>query len=63
MPSFWTLLVFLLLFSWMGLVGVVRAEFLRARNLDYVRAARALGVGDARDHVRATSCPTPWSRR
>jgi microcin C transport system permease protein len=34
------------LFSWMGLVGVVRAEFLRARNFDYVRAARALGVSD-----------------
>ncbi|MCX8133837.1 MAG: ABC transporter permease [Roseococcus sp.] len=47
-PSFWTLLVFLLLFSWMSLVGVVRAEFLRGRNLDYVRAARALGVTDAR---------------
>ena len=38
----------MLLFSWMGLVGVVRTEFLRARNLDFVRAARALGVGDAR---------------
>ena len=36
----------LLLFSWMALVGVVRAEFLRARNLEYVRAARALGVSD-----------------
>lgn len=47
-PSFWTLLVFLLVFSWMGLVGVVRAEFLRGRNLDYVRAARALGVSDGR---------------
>ncbi|TCZ60937.1 ABC transporter permease [Roseicella aquatilis] len=47
-PSFWTLLIFLLLFSWMGLTGVVRAEFLRGRNLDYVRAARALGVSDAR---------------
>jgi len=34
----------MLLVSWMSLVGVVRAEFLRARNLDYVRAARALGV-------------------
>src|SRR5690606_28033571 len=45
-PGFWTLLILLLLFSWMGLVGVVRAEFLRARNLDYVRAARALGVGN-----------------
>ena len=47
-PSFWILLVFLLLFSWMGLTGVVRAEFLRGRNLDYVRAARALGVSDTR---------------
>ncbi len=46
-PSFWTLLIFLLLFSWMGLTGVVRAEFLRGRNFDYVRAARALGVSDA----------------
>ena len=36
----------MLLFSWTGLVGVVRAEFLRARNFDYVRAARALGVSD-----------------
>ena len=42
-PGFWTLLILLLLFSWMALVGVVRAEFLRARNFDYVRAARALG--------------------
>jgi microcin C transport system permease protein len=45
-PSFWTLLGIMLLFSWMALVGVVRAEFLRARNFDYVRAARALGVGN-----------------
>ena len=43
-PSFWWLLGLMLLFSWMSLVGVVRAEFLRARSLDYVRAARALGV-------------------
>jgi microcin C transport system permease protein len=43
-PGFWVLLVFLLLFSWMSLTGVVRAEFLRGRNLEYVRAARALGV-------------------
>jgi len=43
-PSFWWLLGLMLLFSWMSLVSVVRAEFLRARNLDYVRAARALGV-------------------
>jgi microcin C transport system permease protein len=45
-PTFWVLLIFLLLFSWMNLTGVVRAEFLRGRNLDYVRAARALGVSD-----------------
>jgi microcin C transport system permease protein len=43
-PNFWWLLGILLLFQWMGFVGVVRAEFLRARNLDYVRAARALGA-------------------
>ena len=47
-PTFWVLLIFLLLFSWTGLTGVVRAEFLRGRNLDYVRAAKALGVSDAR---------------
>ena len=46
-PNFWWLLGLMLLFSWMGLVGVVRAEFLRARNFDYVLAARALGVGNA----------------
>jgi microcin C transport system permease protein len=45
-PNFWWLLGLMLLFSWMALVGVVRAEFLRARNFDYVRAARALGVGN-----------------
>ncbi|MSP48238.1 MAG: ABC transporter permease [Alphaproteobacteria bacterium] len=43
-PTFWWLLGLMLLFSWMSLVGVVRAEFLRARNFDYVRAARALGL-------------------
>ena len=47
-PGFWTLLGVLALFSWTSLVGVVRAEFLRARNFDYVRAAKALGMGDAR---------------
>jgi microcin C transport system permease protein len=47
-PGFWTLLGLLLLFSWMGLVGVVRAEFLRGRNFDYVRAARALGMPNMR---------------
>jgi microcin C transport system permease protein len=45
-PGFWTLLLVLLLFSWTALVPVVRAEFLRARNFDYVRAARALGMND-----------------
>jgi microcin C transport system permease protein len=45
-PGFWVLLIFMLVFSWMALTGVVRAEFLRGRNLDYVRAARALGVRD-----------------
>lgn len=43
-PKFWWLLAIMLLFSWMHLVAVVRAEFLRARSLDYVRAAEALGV-------------------
>ncbi len=47
-PGFWTLLGILVLFSWTSLVGVVRAEFLRARNFDYVRAARALGMPDSR---------------
>jgi len=51
-PSFWVLLIFLLLFSWMTLTGVVRAEFLRARNIDYVRAAKALGVADMRIMLR-----------
>ena len=45
-PSFWWLLGLLLLFSWTQLVRVVRAEFLRTRNFDYVRAARALGASD-----------------
>ena len=51
-PNFWWLLGLMLLFSWMALVGVVRAEFLRARNFDYVRAARALGVRTAVIMVR-----------
>jgi len=45
-PNFWWLLGIMLLFSWMNLVDVVRAEFLRGRNLEYVRAARALGLSD-----------------
>ncbi len=47
-PNFWILLGILTLFSWTALVGVVRAEFLRARNFEYVRAARALGVSNRR---------------
>lgn len=45
-PSFWVLLGILLLFSWVALVGLVRAEFLRGRNLEYIQAARALGVSN-----------------
>jgi microcin C transport system permease protein len=45
-PNFWWLLGLMLLFSWTSLVDVVRAEFLRARNFDYIRAARALGMPD-----------------
>ena len=45
-PSIWLLLILLSLFGWMGLSDYVRAEFLKGRNLDYVRAARALGVGN-----------------
>src|SRR6056297_2385218 len=57
--SFWLLVVITVLFGWMALVGVVRAEFLRARNLEYVRAAKALGVGkltlQAKQNLQA-----PW---
>jgi len=47
-PGFWTLLGILLLFEWVNLVGVVRAEFLRARNFEYVKAARALGLSHSK---------------
>jgi microcin C transport system permease protein len=47
-PGFWTLLGVLLLFHWVYLVGVVRAEFLRGRNFEYIMAARALGLSDAK---------------
>ena len=47
-PSFWWLLGVMLLFNWMTLVDLVRAEFLRGRNLEYVRAARALGLSNPR---------------
>jgi microcin C transport system permease protein len=45
-PGFWVLMTILLLFSWVALVGVVRAEFLRGRNFEYINAARALGVSN-----------------
>ncbi|WP_075181274.1 microcin C ABC transporter permease [Pantoea sp. 1.19] len=51
-PSFWWLLGITVLFGWMALVGVVRAEFLRTRNFDYIRAAQALGVSDSRIMLR-----------
>tara|TARA_A100001388_G_C28744030_1_gene488448 strand:- start:408 stop:1430 length:1023 start_codon:yes stop_codon:yes gene_type:complete len=51
-PSFWILLLIMLLFSWMALEGVVRAEFLRARNFEYVKAAKALGVSDWKIMIR-----------
>ncbi|MGB5093561.1 MAG: ABC transporter permease [Parvibaculum sp.] len=47
-PNFWILMGILLLFSWVALVGVVRAEFLRGRNFEYVKAARALGLSDSK---------------
>ena len=46
--GFWTLLLIMLFFSWPSLVGVVRAEFLRTRNFEFVKAAKALGVGNLR---------------
>jgi microcin C transport system permease protein len=45
-PTFWWLLGLMLLFSWLALVGVVRAEFLRGRNFEYIMAARALGLSN-----------------
>ena len=51
-PTFWSLLIILLLFSWSELTGVVRAEFLRARNFEYVKAARAIGVSNFRIILR-----------
>lgn len=51
-PNFWWLLGIMLLFSWMSLVSVVRAEFLRGRNLDYVKAAKALGLNDRTIMIR-----------
>ncbi|OUS07033.1 ABC transporter permease [Gammaproteobacteria bacterium 42_54_T18] len=51
-PNFWWLLGIMLLFSWMSLVRIVRAEFLRGRNLDYVKAAKALGLDDKTIMIR-----------
>jgi microcin C transport system permease protein len=48
LPTFWSLLVILLLFSWTGLTGMVRAEFLRLRNFEFVKAAKVLGVSNFR---------------
>jgi microcin C transport system permease protein len=47
-PNFWILLFFTLLFSWMGLVGLVRAEVLKVRNFDYVMSAKSLGVSETK---------------
>ncbi len=47
-PGFWSLLLIMLLFTWINLTGVVRAEFLRTRNFEFVKAAKALGVGNIR---------------
>jgi microcin C transport system permease protein len=59
-PGFFTLLILLLLFSWMALVGYVRAEFLRLRNFDFVRSSKALGAGNFRiifRHILPNSMP------
>jgi len=53
-PGFISLLLLMTLFGWTSLVGVVRAEFLRARNFEYVRAAKALGVSDTAIMIRHT---------
>ena len=60
-PGFWTLLIVLLLFHWVYLVGVVRAEFLRGRNLEYITAARALGLSDTRIMFKHLLVPTDGS--
>ncbi len=59
-PNFWWLLLFMLFFSWVELVALVRAEFLRARNLDYVRASKALGASAPRiifRHILPNTAP------
>ena len=62
-PTFWVLLIFLLLFRWINLTGVVRAEFLRGRNLDYVRAAHARSAFPTSRSCGGISCRMPWWRR
>jgi microcin C transport system permease protein len=47
-PSFWILLGIMVLFGWMGLVGIVRAEFLKVRNYDFVKSAKSIGCSNAR---------------
>ncbi|MDX2265738.1 MAG: ABC transporter permease [Hyphomicrobiales bacterium] len=47
-PTFWILLGIMLLFSWVGFTGLIRAEFLRGRNFEYIKAARAMGLSDAK---------------
>lgn len=59
-PGFFTLLLIMLLFGWMSLVAIVRAEFLRLRNFDFVRASRALGASDRRiifRHILPNAAP------
>jgi microcin C transport system permease protein len=66
-PNFWWLLGIMALFSWLALVDVVRAEFLRGRNLEYVKAARALGLsgsqGDRAAHPAQCHEPATLSYR
>ncbi|VTN10459.1 Inner membrane ABC transporter permease protein yejE [Raoultella terrigena] len=59
-PGFWWLLAITVLFGWMTLVGVVRAEFLRTRNYDYIRAAQRWALTTAASSC-AICCPTRWS--
>ena len=61
-PGFFVLLGILLLFSWVRLVGLVRAEFLRGRNFEYIQAARA-SASPTPSSSSATCSPTPWWRR
>ncbi len=64
-PSVWVLLAIMLLFGWMDLIGLVRAEFLRARNFDYIKAARAMGFGNARiifKHILPNALSSSLSR-